>query len=81
MSAASDEDPADGVTSSPKRNRAKVQKTKGSHGGARANAGRKPSTSKLHKWCAATSLPHFLHHFTSKIVHSDTTFLGLGLWL
>ena len=56
----------DGVTSSPKRNRAKVQKTKGSHGGARANAGRKPSTSKLHKWCAATSLPHLLHHFTSK---------------
>ena len=29
MSAASDEDPADGVTSSQKRNRAKVQKTKG----------------------------------------------------
>ena len=28
-----------------------------------------------------TSLPHLLHHFTSKIVHSDATFLGLGLWL
>ena len=58
MSSASDEDPADGVTSSPKRNRAKVQKTKGSHGGARANAGRKPNTSKLTAAAMGTSTLH-----------------------
>ena len=33
-------------SASPKRNRSKVQK-KGSHGGSRAGAGRKPSSSKL----------------------------------
>ena len=33
-------------SASPKRNRSKVQK-KGSHGGSRDGAGRKPSSSKL----------------------------------
>ena len=42
---------------------------------------RRTTRTARHKWCAATSLPHLLHHFTSKIVHSDATFLGLGLWL
>jgi len=35
-----------------------VQKTKGSHGGARANAGRKPSTSKLAAAAMGTSTLH-----------------------
>ena len=44
-------------SASPKRNRSKVQK-KGSHGGSRAGAGRKPSSSKLTVAAKGTSTLH-----------------------